>query len=93
MIQAPGMPESPDNQAIRELRDSVKELSTTIKDEIKSQKRFTIAMAGLVIVQIVIAIGEFGTNMIPPELNLLRGAVFLLTLGAAVYAFVKFLGD
>ena len=92
MVANPGQ-EAPDNAAIRELRDSVKDLNATIKSEIKSTKRFSLAFAGLAMVQIVIAIGEFGVGVIPSEQFWPRIALFIGTMALANVAFFKFLKD
>ena len=87
------MPENPDNGALRELRDSVKELNRTLKEEVKSNRRFSLAFAGLALAQVLLAFSTFGTEFIPKEMLLLRIVVFIVTAGGTVYILKVFIKD
>jgi|SRR3989344_691739 len=87
-----GVPESPDNEAIRELRDTVKELNGSIEKGIASNERFSLAFAGLALVQIILAIGAYMGDALDPYLtNLQQLCVFLIAIFWAAFTFYKFL--
>lgn len=56
-------PESPDNQAIRELRDSVKELNKSIQKMDKNTTDFSKVIAALTAIILVVAIMQIAVSI------------------------------
>jgi heme A synthase len=52
-------PESPDNNAIRELRNELKDLNKSLKESSRETKRISVALAILALVQMAVAILQF----------------------------------
>ncbi len=78
-----------DNDAIRELRDTVKELNTTLKGATNSNDRFSKAFMVLALVQILFASASLAFEMMTPQQTGLRFLVYVLTIGSASLFFYK----
>lgn len=71
------IPKAPDNEAIRELRDTVIELNKTVEVEIKATRRLSGAFMALAFVQVILAIAQFATEIIDAKYQWIKIVVFL----------------
>lgn len=80
-----GPPESPDNKAIRELRDEVKDLNRTIKKSIKVSERLTNILILVAVLQLTIAFFQFIASLIGPVEYWVAILVELTVAGMVLY--------
>ncbi len=59
-------PESPDNKAIRELRDELKDLNRNLKESIKTNDRFTRILLLVAILQLGIGLIQVVSSLFGP---------------------------
>lgn len=81
-------PESPDNKAIRELRDEVKDLNQTIKKSNKLNKVFTILLIIVAVLQLMVMVFQYVVSVYGPTKSWM-GLIFELMILAALYVCAK----
>lgn len=86
MVANPGQ-ESPDNTALGQLRDTVKDLNETINKEIKVGGRVTLAIFTFAILQLVIGIVQLGIDVIPEHQEYLRVCLVAVAVAVCFYLF------
>ena len=75
-------PASPDNQAIRELRDTTRDLNETLKKAIKSNDKFSYVFAAFGLVQIFFGIGQLAIAAL--STNTYRIQIILVAVGVVI---------
>lgn len=80
------IPESPDNKAIRELRDELKDLNKNLKESIRTNDRFTRILLLVAILQLGVGLFQFVSSLLGPitpwialGVEVVLGIVLLLT--------------
>ncbi len=81
--------ESPDNQAIRELRDETKDLNKTLKKAIRSTDRFSWAFMILAFVQIAIGLFQYIQDSLNSNPNKWMGLLWVLVLVGVIFGIIK----
>lgn len=86
-------PASPDNEAIRQLRDNTKELNETIKAEIRSTKRFSLAFLAFGLSQFVIGTIAVAVDVMDEKYAWPRIVLFVFGIMLCVYVFRQILSE
>ena len=84
-------PASPDNKAIRELRDCVKELNQTIGKEVKWTRRFSMALLAFAFVQTIVALVGLGMSAISSSAFWPSFGLLIFAVAASLYVFRELL--
>ena len=85
------IPESPDNKAIRELRDELKDLNKNLKESNRETSKFSGVLAVLTLIQIAIALWQFVFQAQTSE-NKWLGLFFIIVLSASIFWILKKFG-
>lgn len=83
------LPESPDNKALRELRDELKNLNKTINESIKASDRISRVLVWVGVLQFVVGLFQFATSLFGPQKGLVALIVEIIAGAGLIIAAVS----
>ena len=90
-MEAPNIPEPIDNQAIRELRDELKDLNVNLKRSSETTNRFSLVVLVFAMIQAILGIFQFLVSTQFSSMNKwVSFAIFLIPMGMILWVLIVF---